>query len=60
MPTAFFIELEFLKLEFHVKFEFLKLEFQKSGTLLNISHSDKILIILANNGIWPFSPTLES
>ena len=37
--VTFFMEIDFLKLEFHVKLEFLKLKFQKSGTLLDISQT---------------------
>ena len=37
--VTFFMEIDFLKLEFHVKLEFLKLNFQKSGTLLDISQT---------------------
>ena len=37
--VTFFMEIDFLKLEFNVKLEFLKLKFQKSGTLLDISQT---------------------
>ena len=36
---AFFMVLDFLKLEFHVKLEFQKLELKKCGKFLNISVS---------------------
>ena len=43
----FFKNLEFMELKLHGKLEFHKHEFQ---------NSDRLIYILVNSNIWPFSP----